>query len=73
VRVYGDHFDLITMSGELYAKNYKDTDIFLKVNKHLTGEVIEARERFVEAGADLSRPEQDSKITWKSTSNPARK
>ena len=39
VRLYGDHFDRVTVEGKLRVSSYEDKDISLEVKKTLSGNV----------------------------------
>jgi hypothetical protein len=41
VELYNHNYDLVTVKGDIYVKNYKNKDITMEIKKNLTGEVLE--------------------------------
>ncbi|MCD6386520.1 hypothetical protein J7M23_12185 [Candidatus Sumerlaeota bacterium] len=41
VKIYDYHYDLVTVKGELFIKNFKQKEIKMEIKKSITGKVIE--------------------------------
>jgi len=72
VRLYGDHFDRVTIKGTLQVTNYTDTLISMEITKTLSGEVKktdpEAEDTTLARGLKSMNPVHD--LTWKLDMKP---
>ncbi|MHC4705661.1 MAG: hypothetical protein ACYS8I_01060 [Planctomycetota bacterium] len=66
MRMYGDHFDLITVQGKLSVTNFLPKPITLEITKTLSGEVKSSQpEANIEKLArGLRRMNETAKLTW---------
>jgi hypothetical protein len=66
VRVYGYHFDRVTIEGKLSVANYKDASIALEVKKTLSGEVksVSMEAEDVALARGLRRMNPVHQLTW---------
>ena len=66
MRMYGDHFDLITIQGKLSATNFLPKQITLEITKMLSGEVksSEPEAKIEKLARGLSRMNTVAKLTW---------
>jgi len=65
-RVADDDFDLITIKGELYIKNFKSQDIVMEITKQINGEVIIAGNNGIvkKTVRQLAAVNPNSNISW---------
>ena len=66
LRMYGDHFDLITVEGKLSVTNFLPKAITLEITKTLSGEVksSEPEAEIEKLARGLRRVNTTSKLTW---------
>ena len=66
MRMYGDHFDLITIQGKLSATNFLPKQITLEITKTLSGEVksSEPEAKIGKLAQGLHRMNSTAKLTW---------
>ncbi|MCJ7508466.1 MAG: hypothetical protein MUO85_07015 [candidate division Zixibacteria bacterium] len=66
INLYHHDYDLITVKGELYAKNCKTEDVTMEIKKKLTGEVIEVSHngKIKKTAEGLRGPNNNSIISW---------
>ena len=65
--LYGYHYDLVTVKGELYIKNCKDESIDMEIKKKVTGEVIDVSHngKTKKIAEGLQGTNSKSNILWK--------
>ena len=68
LRMYGDHFDLVTVKGELSVKNYLPKRVTMEISKTLSGELQESEEgpgpKVKKLAKGLKRMNGVSELTW---------
>jgi hypothetical protein len=66
IRMYGDHFDLITVEGNLSVTNFSDKNIKLEISKTLSGEVKTAHPEveIKSLARGIRRMNPTRKLTW---------
>ncbi len=72
VRLYGDHFDRVTIEGTLRVTNYKDERISMEITKILSGEVKKTSPRAEDTtlARGLKSMNPTHELTWKFDMKP---
>ncbi|GEM_PF-2362308 len=71
-RWYHGYYDLVTLEGELYLKNFTPEKIKIEVTKNLTGVVLESNHegKAAKDGSRLERLNPNSSVSWEVTLEP---
>ncbi len=73
ISIYGRNYDLVTIQGELYLKNYKTKEAEVEIKKKVTGDVLDVINdaKVTTVAEGLKSVNKNSKINWDITLSPS--